>query len=342
MEVNRIMKALIVILFIISFAYSHSILTTFDVPYGYITGLATDDHLVWAIDSITCSIYGFDGWAGTMEKSFPVIGTDSPVGLAYIDSLLYFAESGTAIMYAMDTNGGYIDSWDLSSLGVQSITGLGWEHADDRYDTGILIGDIGSHIIWKVYPFGSFTQADTLIVLPDTLVFHDISGGAYFAYGGCWIACESSNPYDRMQYWTESGFSNTAWYGFPSTCGVAQYMPYYWDHIWVSVPSELKVYLDWYGMGVEDDTTAMIDTGLQCSENPFSNCVVITLADSPDNATIRIMDITGRTILETPFYGSFSWIGESADGIYLSAGCYFASVILENGEVDSIRLVLLR
>ena len=335
------MKAFVVILFIISFAYSHTILTTFDVPYGYITGLATDESLVWAIDSVTCSIYGFDGWAGTMEESFPVIGTDSPVGLAYVDSLLYFAESGTATMHAMDTNGGYIDSWDLSGLGVQSITGLGWQHDDDRYDTGLLIADIGSHIIWGVYPIGSFTEADTLIVLPDTLFFHDISGG-YDGVDGCWIACESSNPYNRMQFWTGWGYFGTADYDFPSTCGVAQYMPYYSDHIWVSVPSELKVYLDWYGMGVEDDTTAMIDNGLRCSENPFSNCVVITLADPPDNATIRIMDITGRTILEAPFDGSFSWDGESADGIYLSAGCYFASVILENSAVDSIRLVLLR
>jgi len=277
-----------------------------------------------------------------MLESFPVIGTNSPVGLAYFDSLLYFAESGTAIMHAMDTNGGYIGSWDLSGLGVQSITGLGWEHEDDRSDTGILVGDIGSHIIWKVYPIGSFTQADTLIVLPDTLVFHDISGGAYFASGGCWLACESPTPSYRMQYWYYSSFMGTAMYDFPSTCGVAQYMPYYWDHIWVSVPSELKVYLDWYGMGIEGENNAFSSTGLQCSENPFSNCVVITLEGPQEGARIRIMEITGRTILEAPFDGSFSWNGDSADGIRLSAGCYFASVILENGEVDSIRLVLVR
>ena len=335
------MKVLIAILFCICFSYSHASLTSFDVPYGYITGLATDDNLVWAIDSITCSIYGFDGWTGTMEESFSVVGTGSPVGLAYVDGLLYYAESGTAILHAMDTDGSYIGSWDLSGLEIQSITGLGWEHADDRSDTGLLIGDIGSHIIWKVYPIGSFTEADTLIVLPDTLVFHDISGGAYFAPGGCWLACESSYPYFRVQYWTEWGFMDGLG-GFSSTCGVAQYMPYYWDHIWVSVPSELKVYLEWYGMGVEDDTTAMIDTGLQCSENPFSNCVVITLEGPLEGACIRIIDITGRTILETPFDGCFTWNGESEEGIYLSPGCYFATVILENGEVDFIRLVLLR
>ena len=115
------MKIFITLLLCISFAYSHSILTTFDVPSGYITGLATDDVLVWAIDSVTCSVYGFDGWAGTMEESFPVIGTDSPVGLTYVDSVLYFAESGTAIMHAMNRSGGYIGNWDLSGLGVQSI-----------------------------------------------------------------------------------------------------------------------------------------------------------------------------------------------------------------------------
>ena len=335
------MKILTVILFCISFAYSHSILTTFDVPYGYITGLATDEELVWAIDSITCSIYGFDGWAGTMEESFPVIGTGSPVGLAYVDSLLYYAESGTAILHAMNTNGGYISSWDLSGLDIQNITGLGWEHADDRNDTGLLIGDIGSHIIWKAYPIGSFTDADTLIVLPDTLDFHDISGG-FYGEGGCWIACESSNPYYRMQYWTEWGFITTAYYDFPSTCGVAQYMPYFWDHIWVSVPSELKVYLDWYGMGVEDDSNALTDIGLQCSENPFSHCVSITLEGLSEGACIRILDVTGRTILESAFDGSFTWNGESAKGIYMSSGFYFATVILENGEIGSIGLVLLR
>ncbi len=336
------MKTIITILFITSLAYSHSILTTFDVPYGYITGLATDDNLVWAIDSITCLIYGFDGWSGTMEESFSVIGTDSPVGLTYVDNLLYYAASGTATMHAMDTNGGYIGSWDLSGLGVQSITGLGWEHADDMYDTGILVGDISSHIIWKVYPIGSFTEADTLIELPDTLVIHDISGGPYFASDGCWIACESPIPSFRMQIWYEGGFVGTAMYDFSSTCGVAQYIPYYWDHIWVSVPSELKVYLDWYGMGVEDETTALVNTGLQCSENPFSQCVNITLEGSSENATIRIMDITGRTILEMPFNGSFSWNGESAGGTCLSPGCYFVTVIQGNSEVDSIRLVLLR
>ena len=336
------MKAIITILFTTSLAYSHSILTTFDVPYGCITGLATDESLVWAIDSVTCLIYGFDGWAGTMEESFPVIGTDSPVGLTYVDSLLYFAESGTATMHAMDTKGNYIDNWDLSSLGVQSITGLGWNHEEDRYDTGLLIADIGSHIIWKVYPFGSFNQADTLIVLPDTLVFHDISGGAYFVSDGCWIACESPIPWYRMQIWGEGGCGGIAGYDYPSTCGVAQYMPYYWDHIWVSVPSELKVYLEWYGMGVEEETTVLINTGLQCSENPFSNCVVISLEGVHESARIRIMDITGRTILEAPFDGSFSWNGESADGIRLSPGCYFSAVTLADGEVNSIRLVLLR
>jgi hypothetical protein len=335
------MKAFTAILFCVSFAYSHTIITTFDVPYGYITGLATDDNLVWAIDSITDSVYGFDGWAGTMEEFFSVVGTGSPVGLAYVDSMLYYAESGTAILHAMNTNGSYIGSWDLSGLEVQSITGLGWEHADDRNDTGLLIGDIGSHIIWKAHPIGSFTEADTLIVLPDTLNFHDISGG-FYSEGGCWIACESSNPYYRMQYWTEWGFFGTAYYDFSSTCGVAQYMPYFWDHIWVSVPSELKVYLDWYGMGVEDDTNAMTDTDLQCSENPFSNCVNITLEGLSEGACIRIIDVTGRTILESPFDGSFTWNGESANGIYLSSGCYFATVIQENGEVGSIRLVLLR
>lgn len=335
------MKAFTVILFCISFAYSHTILTTFDVPYGYITGLATDNNLVWAIDSITCSVYGFDGWTGTMKESFSVVGTGSPVGLAYVDSLLYYAESGTAILHAMNTNGDYIGSWDLSGLGVQSITGLGWDHADDRSDTGLRIGDIGSHIIWKAHPIGSFTEADTLIVLPDTLVFHDICGGLYYE-SGCWIACESSNPSFRMQYWTESGWCMTAMYDFPSTCGVAQYMPYYEDHIWVSVPSELQVYLDWYGMGVEDDTDDMTNTGLQCSENPFSQCVNITLEGLSEGARIRIMDVAGRTILESSFDGSFTWNGESANGINQSSGCYFATVFQGNGEITSIRLVLIR
>ncbi len=78
------------------------------------------------------------------------------------------------------------------------------------------------------------------------------------------------------------------------------------------------------------------------SENPFSTCVNITLEGSLDGASIRILDISGRTILEAPFDGSFTWNGESENGIFLSAGCYFAAVTLENGEVDSIRFLLVR
>lgn len=336
------MKVFTVILFCVGSAYSHTILTTFDVPYGYITGLATDEDLVWAIDSITGSIYGFDGWSGMMEESFLVVGTFSPVGLAYVDSLLYYAQNGTAIIHAMNTSGDYIGNWNLSGLGIQSITGLGWQHADDRSDSGLLVGDMGSHIVWKVRPLGSFTEADTLIVLPDTLVFHDISGGGFDEPDGCWLACESQDPYFRLQCWTGSGFFETTGYAFQSTCGVAQYMPYFWDHIWVSVPSELKVYLDWFGMGVEDYSDALTDTGLQCSVNPFSQCVTITLAGSSEGACITIMDVAGRTVLDAPFEGSFTWNGESANGIGLSPGCYFALVILENGETNSISLLLLR
>ncbi len=336
------LRSFAVILFYSTVVLAGPWVASIELPYGYVTGIGTGEDMVWAIDSITMSIYGFDSdYPYSLLETLSVEGASSPVGLAWADGSLYYAQSGTAILHAMTTEGDYLGYWDFSAYGIQEISGVAWNH-DDMYTTPcFLLADPASHKIWSVWPPGEFTEVYSVIDLPEDLVFHDIGCGGQAGDYATWLACESPDPHYRMQLWNPSGLANHIYSDPPGqVSGAAQHESEPEFFVWLSVPSALSIYLYYYGLGIGDISSQQPATDLVISENPVIELVVISGTGFGENARISIYDLTGRELLHTPFEGSFAWSGCNREGSPLSPGCYIVRVSGDNGKVSSARLVL--
>ena len=69
------MRSFAVILFYSTVALAGPWFGSIELPYGYVTGIGTGEDLVWAIDSITMSIYGFaSDYPYNLVETLPVEG----------------------------------------------------------------------------------------------------------------------------------------------------------------------------------------------------------------------------------------------------------------------------
>lgn len=316
---------------------------SFGLPYGYVTGIGTGENLVWAVDSINMMIYGFESdYPHELVESLPVEGASDPVGLAWCDSVLYYAQSGTAILHGMQTDGDYIGSWDFSGYGIQEISGVGWNH-DDFYTTPcFLIADPVTCEIWNIWPPGEFTEVTSIIQLPSSMEIGEIGCGGEYGDYVTWVAVESNIPSDRLQAWSPTGYHGNLCGNEPagSVSGVEQMESEPQSNIWVSVPSELAVYLYYYGLGTGEDPDHDLP-GLSFSSNPMRGSVAISAQGFIDNSYIRIFDQSGRMVFSNTFNGDIIWTGTTDTGERLSSRCYFVRVSDVGGRSVSSILVKL-
>jgi hypothetical protein len=100
-------------------------------------------------------------------------------------------------------------------------------------------------------------------------------------------------------------------------------------YLWASNPDDDKIYQLEVTTGIEEGSTPSPDQRIvSVSRNPFHSSVVLT-SDGFSNAVIEIFDLTGRTVLNSAFSGSFVW-----DAVNVPPGSYFAVISDESGSVS--------
>ena len=120
-------------------------------------------------------------------------------------------------------------------------------------------------------------------------------------------------------------------------------------------PMEISASLQTYTVGVEHDnlpvSPSQKNIGLGCRPNPFNpvtNIVFNVRGETTLPVTLKIFDITGRTVAvlldrenKRPGNHSITWTGKSSNGKPLASGIYVASIVMP-GETASSKLVLCR
>ena len=332
----RFILSFLFLLLMTGVIFGQDIVYCFPVPGDNVIGLGSSIGRVWAIDAGTLQIYELDH-SGSILNQYPVVGTTTPTGLAWGDSVLYYADEGTAIVHAMSDDGTYLTSFDFSDSGILSIRGLGFNN-DYTYPNALLIADDSLEVAYAAYPPLAFDTLEIIADLADAPEdFYDaaISTG----YGAIYLACGNLNS--NVQAFALYGLS-WLWdmYGIGMVVGIADYIDLQTDEfLWLSDPEADLIYLVYFGLSIEESSGSFSDLKLETSPNPFFNLVTVSvqgLIDSTSN--LQIFDLTGRLIIELePFFYNgeavYSWNGRSASGAELPDGIYSAK--LSSGDILS-------
>ncbi len=114
------MKLMVLLLLSLAAVLSaQQIVRSFDAPDSGISGLAYHDNTLYAVGSISSTVYDLDEMSGSVNNSWTVstIGTETPAGIGYAGDLLYVAaDDGTGYsghVYKYTTSGGYQGSADV-------------------------------------------------------------------------------------------------------------------------------------------------------------------------------------------------------------------------------------
>lgn len=317
---------------------SGDIVYSFSSPGDNVIGLASSIGRVWAIDDGTLQIYELD-YNGSILNQFPVIGTATPTGLAWGDSVLYYADEGTAILHTMSDDGSYLGSFDLSDSWIISIRGLGFNNNIHPYlPEGLLLTDDVTDAAFVAYPPLVFDQRELIADLsgaPDILYDAAISLG----YGSIWIAC--GNLYNNVQAFNLGGLSyNWHFYDINNVVGIADYLDMPTDEfLWLSDPDTDLISLVYYGLSIEESSGSISNLRLKASPNPFFNLVTVSVQGLIDTSTmLQIFDLSGRLVTRIePVYldgeAVYRWSGISASGEELPNGIY--SVKLSSDDISS-------
>ncbi|MCK5116171.1 MAG: hypothetical protein KAR44_06195 [Candidatus Aegiribacteria sp.] len=98
---------------------AQQIVRSFDAPDSGISGLAYHDNTLYAVGSISSTVYELDEMSGSVNNSWTVstLGTEIPTGIGYAGNLLYIgADDGTGgggHVYKYTTSGTYQGSADI-------------------------------------------------------------------------------------------------------------------------------------------------------------------------------------------------------------------------------------
>ncbi|MCD4847250.1 MAG: hypothetical protein K8R76_03560 [Candidatus Aegiribacteria sp.] len=322
---------------------SGDIVYCFSAPGDNVIGLGSSIDRVWAIDDGTLQIYELD-YNGSILNQFPVIGTATPTGLAWGDSVLYYADGGTAILHAMSDDGSYLGSYDFSDSGISSIRGLGFNNNIAPYlPEALLITDDVADAAFAAYPPLVFDQMELIADLseaPD--IFYDAA--ISLGYGSIWIAC--GDLYDNVQAFNLGGFTyNWHFYDINNVVGIADYLEMPTDEfLWLSDPDTDLISLVYYGMSIEESSGSFSNLKLEASPNPFSISVTVSVPGLIDTTSnLQIFDLSGRLVTEIePIYDSgeaiYQWNGRSTSGAELPDGIYSAR--LSSGDISSVVMLL--
>ena len=114
------MKLLVLLLLSVAAVLSaQQIVRSFDAPDRGISGLAYHDNTLYAVGSISSTVYELDEISGSVINSWTVstIGTETPTGIGYAGNLLYIAaDDGSGAgghVYKYTTSGSYQGSADV-------------------------------------------------------------------------------------------------------------------------------------------------------------------------------------------------------------------------------------
>lgn len=322
---------------------SGDIVYCFSAPGDNVIGLGSSISRVWAIDDGTLQIYELD-YNGSILNQFPVMGTATPTGLAWGDSVLYYADGGTAILHTMSDDGSYLGSYDFSDSGISSIRGLGYNNNIDPYlPEALLITDDIADAAFAAYPPLLFDQVELIADLseaPD--IFYDAA--ISLGYGSIWIAC--GDLYYNVQAFNLGGFSyDWHFYDINNVVGIADFLEMPTDEfLWLSDPDTDLISLVYYGMGVEEESGSFSYFRLEAVPNPFSSTVTVSVPGlTYGSPNLHIYDLTGRMVVELePVLGggdtAYSWNGRSTSGAELPDGIYSAR--LSSGDISSAVMLL--
>jgi len=328
--------------------FGQDIVYSFSAPGDDVVGLGSSNgSSVWAIDDSTLQIYELDH-SGNILSQYPVVGTTTPTGLAWGDSVLYYADEGTAIIHAMSDDGIYLTSFDFSDSGIISIRGLGFNNNVDPYlQEALLLTDDVVDAAYAVYPPLVFDQMEMIADLSEVpFPFYDAA--ISIGYGSLWIAC--GDIYDHVRAYDLSGFTSAFdWHyaDINNVIGIADYWISTTDEFfWLSDADSDSIFLVYYGLGIEESSGSVSDLIPRVSPNPFSTSVKISVPSLIINSSnLRIFDLSGRLIIELePFFNNgevvYSWNGRSDSGVELPDGIYTAK--LSSGDISSgVRLLKL-
>ena len=114
------MKLMLVLLLSLAAVMSaQQIVRSFDAPDSGISGLAYYNNSLYAVGSISSTVYDLDEMTGSVNNSWTVstTGTETPTGLGYAGNLLYVAaDDGTGYsghVYKYTTSGSFQGSADV-------------------------------------------------------------------------------------------------------------------------------------------------------------------------------------------------------------------------------------
>ncbi|MCK5035719.1 MAG: T9SS type A sorting domain-containing protein [Candidatus Sabulitectum sp.] len=290
------MKAITVfmIIFVYSFAHAQFVETSFNAPCGNISGLAYAVYSghVMVLDSLANRVYLIDDWTGTVFSIIDLpVCSSPPVGLASMDSLIYFSESGTALVHAVNFAGNPVAVYDFSDSGPVSISGLGaYEYGSYGY---LYIMDKSDRSVYRQHiPIGSY-PTEKLFTIEEDLEVRDI-GCDLFA--GVPIACsEVVDPvrlyYSGSSYCQVNSEECTDVYGVASVMGI--------NRIFFNCGVSGKIYRYCPDMGGTEDTqnSSVSSLSVGVCPNPVSRRESVQVSVcSPSSGTLSIYSIDGRIL----------------------------------------------
>jgi hypothetical protein len=261
------MKLLLLALFVSTLCFGSNVVRSIDLPYGVVSGIATDSDNIWAILRVPAVLFQIDMATGQLLATIPyTVSCSDPVGLVHTGGVFYFAAEGSPTLWAMTENGVQLGYWDLSSADpdIQSISGIGFNCYDyPGTNDFILVIDDVSKKIFQVGPLGQFDQATEWI---------DVSSAA--SVGD--VNCHSEDLWDAMTcrgtgelaFWTPpdyNGFTmDYSYEGIDNITTIAQDMSMgsSYEFAWVYNESNNTLYLVYHGMPLERGTWGGIKADL--------------------------------------------------------------------------------
>jgi len=166
--------------------------------------------------------------------------------------------------------------------------------------------------------------------------FHDIA----FKDNQIWYAVESAS--EPVQVFTGSGtkvFSISS-----SIIPAANGMTFDDDgYLWVSdADADLIYQVDLNPTGISGQQGgSLADASVEPSVNPFYSTVALQLDGFEGTVSVRVIDLSGRTVSEMTAQDQLTWDGSDLDGNPAPAGAYVVVATDVSGRCASTRLVRL-
>lgn len=308
MACKKIHSIPVILLLIPCISMGQFIEATFPAPCSNISGLACTGNGVLVLDALELNLYRVNGWTGEVYSIVSLPGSVSmPVGLGVMDSTVYFAENGTALIHSMMLDGTYLDTWNFADSGLVSITGI-----DFAGDDWMFVLDGNDRSVYRLeIPMGIQPMVK-MFTISDDIEVYDI-GSDYF---GVPVAC--SDPVSPVRFYYDDDDYDVLGMGtYMSASGVGTTGD---ERIYFSDPlmNAIHRYSPTMGGTGEEAHGSGLLLGIIVNPSPGTSGVVIRV-QTDEQAFVRIFDLSGRKVEETEVTPGTSelCITDLAPGVYL-------------------------